>query len=268
MLIPCPNHFKDQNSRFLFCWQDAQKNIVTLYPKWYFENAEDTYKFTTNTPEIMMYTNKDLFLSIRTENVYDYASHEAYLIITDPTRPGYYGYADKVLSAKGSGILGASELASYRAKGNDLKRFVKFINDSVRYSNDPTTRQPTQLFLDEVLNYSPYFQVLAKKVGDASQSLSCCQPKMNLQRFANNVTGIKSRDNIVDFQTNGNHVSVSFDRIAINSALNFNAPIVLGNTQNGFILYIRNDLINIHNQFNNFFARNENRTYKDRKSVV
>jgi hypothetical protein len=200
----------------------------------------------------MLYTNKDLFLGIRAnkENLDDYDSHEAYLIITDPAKQGYYGYADKNLAAKGSGILTASELASYRAKGDELKSFVKFINESIS-----ETGTVDRLFLDEVMNYSSIFQVLAKKVGDASQSISCCQKKINLQRFKNNELGPKAPNNIINFESNGNHAFVSFDRIAIISALNFNAPIVIGNTQEGFTVFIQKELLNIHKQLDIFFTK-------------
>jgi hypothetical protein len=256
--IDCPNHFKKSDSKFLFCWQNAKKNIVTLYPEWSktkFPTKEDSYKFSTNTPEQMLYTNKDLFLSIRSNDVNNYSTHDAYLIITNPLIQGYFGYADKILSAKGSGILSASELASYQAKGNDLKKFVKFINSN---STNPSGKS---LFLDEVMNYSPEFQILAKKVGDASQSLSCCQKEINLQRFIDNVEGLKKPNNVEDFKSNGNHAFVSFDRIAIGCALNYNSPIVIGNTQEGFIVYIRNDLINIHKQFQKFFLKSSGSNY-------
>jgi len=254
--IDCPNHFKKENSKFLFCWQDAVNSMITLYPEWskkLFPKEIDSYKFSQNLPEQMLYTNKNMFLSIRTDNIYDYSSHEAYLIITDPTKPGYYGYADKVLSARGSGILSASDLASYRAKGNELKRFVKFINSNIR---NPGPEQ--QLFLDEVMNYSSYFQVIAKKVGDASQSISCCQPKIKLQKFRDNVVGLKApilKDNIINFESNGNHAFISYDRIAVVCALNYNSPIVIGNTPQGFTVYIRKDLINIHKQFDIVFQK-------------
>ena len=249
------NHFKDNHSRFVFCWQNARKSKITQYPKWstdLFPTATTPYNYSSNIPELMLYTNKDLFLGIRAnkENPNDYALHDAYLIITDPVKRGYYGYADKNLAAKGSGILSASELASYRAKGDELKKFVKFINESIS-----ATGQITPLFLDEVMNYSSIFQVLAKKVGDASQSISCCQKKINFQRFIDNEKGPKAPNNIMDFESNGNHAFVSFDRIAIFSALNFNAPIVIGNTQEGFTVFIQKELLNIHKQFDNFFKK-------------
>lgn len=249
------NHFKDNHSRFVFCWQNARKSKITQYPKWskdLFPAATTPYNYSSNIPELMLYTNKDLFLGIRAnkENPNDYALHDAYLIITDPVKRGYYGYADKNLAAKGSGILSASELASYRAKGDELKTFVKFINESIS-----ATGQITPLFLDEVMNYSSIFQVLAKKVGDASQSISCCQKKINFQRFIDNEKGPKAPNNIMDFESNGNHAFVSFDRIAIFSALNFNAPIVIGNTQEGFTVFIQKELLNIHKQFDNFFKK-------------
>ena len=253
--IEAPNHFKKDGSKFVFCWQNARKSKIIQYPKWskdMFPTESKPYKFSTNIPELMLYTNKDLFLGIRAnkENLDDYALHEAYLIITDPEKKGYYGYADKNLAAKGSGILTASELASYRAKGDDLKRFVKFINNNITGVDTSAN-----LFLDEVMNYSPIFQVLAKKVGDASQSISCCQKKINLQKFKKNSSGPKDLNNIVDFESNGNHAFVSFDRIAIFSALNFNAPIVIGNTQEGFTVFIQKELLNIHKQLNILFAK-------------
>ena len=254
--LKCPNHFKSPNSNFLFCWQNAKKNIVTLYPQWNYPKKEDTYKFSQNSPEQMLYTNKTLFLCIHSANVNDYSSHEAYLIITDPTKSGYYGYADKTLAAKGSGILTAAELASYRAKGDDLKRFVKFIYDSKK---NLTT---TKLFLDELMNYSSTFQVLAKKVGDSSQSISCCQKKLDLQQFKDNVLGPNASNNIIDFESNGNHAFVSYDRIAIVSALNYNCPIVIGNTQEGFNVYIRKDLLNIHHQLSAFLMKNASGEYE------
>ena len=252
--IKCQNHFKMKDSKFLFCWQNANKNIVTLYPEWSkkkFPTKEVSYKFSENNPEQMLYINKNLFMAIRSNDVNDYSTHETNLIITDPTKPGYYGYADKVLAAKGSGILSASELASYRAKGYDLRRFVKFINDSIK------NQTSTKLYLDELMNYSPEFQVLAKKVGDASQSLSCCQKQINLQKFKNPEIGPKGENNIEDFVSNGNHAFVSFDRIAIGCALNYNCPIVIGNTQESFTIYVQKDLINIHNQIKRFFNKTD-----------
>ena len=254
--IAAPNHFKKNGSKFVFCWQNARKSKITQYPKWskdLFPTATTPYNYSSNIPELMMYTNKDLFLGIRAnkENPDDYALHDAYLIITDPDKQGYYGYADKNLAAKGSGILTASELASYRAKGDELKRFVKFINESI--SGRGTV---TKLFLDEVMNYSSIFQVLAKKAGDASQSLSCCQKKINFQRFIDNELGPKAPNNVIDFESNGNHAFVSYDRIAIFSALNFNSPIVIGNSQKGFTVFIHKELLNIHKQLDNFFTKN------------
>jgi hypothetical protein len=259
--VSAPNHFKMNGSKFVFCWQNAKTDIVTFYPEWsktLFPNKDSSYKFTTNRPEQMLYTNKNLFLSIRAENVNDYASQEAYLIITDPLKPRYYGYADKILSAKGTGILKPAEIASYRAKGTELKKFVKFIKDNSNWTNKDAASSISrpELFLDELMIYSPYFQILAKKVGDASQSLSCCQKEMNLQKFKDNTLGPKIENNIEDFKSNGNHAFVSFDRLAIGCALNYNCPIVLGDTLDGIYVYIRVDLLNVHKQFDNLLQKN------------
>jgi hypothetical protein len=240
-----PNYFKKDGSRFAFCWQNAVEDKIIPYPIWPGTTTEYSYSFSEDVPEQMLYTNKNLYLGIRSEDVRDYSTHEAYLIITDPTKPRYFGFSDKVLSAKGSGILKGADLASYRAKGYDLKRFVKFVDTQ---TNTPDEKK---LFLDEVMDYSPELQVLSKKTGDASQSLSCCKKKFNLQRFENNSLGLAG--NVINFVSNGNHAFVSFDRIAWACALNYNCPIVIANTQNGFTVYIRNDLLNVHNQIDNFF---------------
>jgi len=240
-----PNYFKKDGSRFAFCWQNAVEDKIIPYPIWPGTDTNYSYSFSQDVPEQMLYTNKNLYLGIRSDDVRDYSTHEAYLIITDPTKPRYFGFSDKVLSAKGSGILKGADLASYRAKGYDLKRFVKFVDTQ---TNTPDEKK---LFLDEVMDYSPELQVLSKKTGDASQSLSCCKKKFNLQRFTNNSIGLAG--GIEDFVSNGNHAFVSFDRIAWACALNYNCPIVIANTQNGFTVYIRNDLLNVHNQIDNFF---------------
>jgi len=247
--IESPNYFKKVGSKFVFCWQDAGIDKVVPYPIW---PGTNYYSFSQEVPEEMLYTNKNLYLGIRSYNVPDYSTHEAYLIITDPAKPRYFGFSDKVLSAKGSGILKGSDLASYRAKGESLKKFVKFVDTRLNTTND------TPLFLDEVMDYSPELQVLSKKTGDASQSLSCCNKQFKLQRFINNSMGLAG--GIVNFVSNGNHAFVSFDRIAWASALNYNCPIVIANTQEGFTVYIRRDLLDVHKQINGFFSQTDELT--------
>ena len=244
--IDSPNYFKKVGSRFVFCWQDAGIDKVVPYPIW---PGTSYYSFSEDVPEQMLYTNKNLFLGIRSYNVPDYSTHEAYLIITDPMKPRYFGFSDKVLSAKGSGILKGSDLASYRAKGESLKKFVKFVDTQL---NTPDRKQ---LFLDEVMDYSPELQVLSKKTGDASQSLSCCNKQFKLQRFKNNSVGLA--EGVINFVSNGNHAFVSFDRIAWASALNYNCPIVIANTQEGFTVYIRKDLLDVHKQISGFFSKTD-----------
>jgi hypothetical protein len=247
--IASPNYFKKDNSKFVFCWQNAGTDKVIPYPIWPGTTTAYSYSFSQEVPEQMLYTNKNLYLGIRSDDVRDYSTHEAYLIITDPTKPRYFGFSDKVLSAKGSGILKGADLASYRAKGESLKKFVKFVDTRIN------TPDNTRLFLDEVMDYSPELQVLSKKTGDASQSLSCCNKQFNLQRFKYNSVGLAG--DIDDFVSNSNHAFVSFDRIAWASALNYNCPIVIANTQEGFTVYIRNDLLDVHKQINGFFSKTD-----------
>lgn len=229
--------FKDNESRFLFCWEDINKKAITYYPEW---NVGLREVDCNNQDEMnkIIFTNKNLFLMTKGEggNLDDYTNHEAVLIITDPTKPGYYAFADKDYAAKGNGILNNQQLKSYIDKGNSLKRFVKLLQ----------TEQ--QVFLDEIMDYSPTTQVLTKKIGDASQSLSTNKKFFYLQKFKDQTKG--SKGGIDEFVSNGNHAFVSFDRIAVATAVNYNAPIVVQNSQEGMIIYIRNDLITIENQLN------------------
>jgi hypothetical protein len=237
--------FQSPESRFLFCWENANKKAITYYPEW---NGTTLRYDDVFYPEKMLYTNKNLYLTIKSDskntNYNNYKDHDAILIITDKTKPGYFAYADKDLSAKGDGIFNKSQITAYRNKGNELKRFVKLLNK-------PTSEIPS-IFLDETIDYSSSIQILAKKVGDSSQSLSCCKNRFYLQKFINNEQGLNSKGEIIgvikDFESNGNHMFVSYDRIAIGCALNYNSPLVLQNSEDGFILYIRKDLTNPLNQ--------------------
>jgi hypothetical protein len=235
-----PNYFKKNDSNFIFCWQDAIKERFTLYPEWERTCDEVDSKLQT---EKMVCSNRNIFLGIKSDNVKDYHTHEAYLIVTEPTKPGYYSYSNKVLSAKGNGILNKSEIVSYRARGNDLKTFAYLINAFLKGSNSNVA----SVKLREIEDYSSEIQVLAKKLGDASQSLSCCLPVFNLQRFKTQNLGY-SNSNVEDFQSNGNHAFVSYDRIAIVCAINYDSPIVIYNTLKGFLMFIRRDLISKEGQ--------------------
>jgi hypothetical protein len=135
-------------------------------------------------------------------------------------------------------------MLSYRDKGNSLKRFVKLLNTGTQ-----------KVFLDEIIDYSPTTQVLAKKIGDAGQSACTVKQSFELQKFETPSSGYKGK--IVDFTSNGYHAFVSFDRIAVATATNYNAPIVIQNSQDGMIIYIRNDLISLDNQLKKAFEKGD-----------
>ncbi len=237
--------FKSNDSNFVFSWENANLKTMTYYPIW----PGGEYNFTESFPETMLYTNKNMYMGIRADknDTDDYKKQDSVLVITDPKKPGYYAFADKDLSSKGDGILNKSQMTSYRAKGNDLRNFVKFLK-----TETGETVGQRKILLDEVLDYSSEIQILAKKVGDASQSLSCCKPVMHFQEFQDNAAGFKG--GVRNFDSNGNHAFVSYDRIAIGCALNYNCPIVLQNTQEGFVLYVREDLVSQEKQFDKFEA--------------
>jgi hypothetical protein len=233
--------FKDNDSRFLFCWENLNKKAITYYPKWD-NNLQEIDCNNMNENDKMLYTNKDLYMITKGDdkNLNNYNNHEAILIVTDPTKPGYFAFADKHYAAKGTGILNKSQMLSYRDKGNSLKRFVKLLNTGAQ-----------KVFLDEIIDYSPTTQVLAKKIGDAGQSASTVKQSFELQKFETPSSGYKG--NIIDFTSNGYHAFVSFDQIAVATATNYNAPIVIQNAQDGMIIYIRNDLISLDNQLKKAF---------------
>ena len=233
--------FKDDDSKFLFCWENLNKKAITYYPQWVNETEIDCNDDNVNNKVI--YTNKDLYLLTKgcKDNLNDYNNHEAILIITDTSKPGYYAFADKHYSAKGSGILNKSEMLSYREKGNSLKQFVRLLQSS--YDND------NNISLREIEDYSASTQILAKKIGDSAQSQVTLKPLFELQKFSTPSQGYKG--GIVDFVSNGCHAFVSFDRIAVATATNYNAPIVIQNSQDGMIIYVRKDLVSLDIQLTN-----------------
>ena len=92
--------FQLPDSRFLFCWENANRKAITYYPNWDGDNisyGDDKHFY----PEKMLYTNKDLYLTIKNEkkedNYDNYKNHDAILIITDQKKPGFFAYSDKDL---------------------------------------------------------------------------------------------------------------------------------------------------------------------------
>jgi hypothetical protein len=113
--------------------------------------------------------------------------------------------------------------------------------------------------LDEIMDYSPEAQILSKKLGDASQSLSCCKEVMHLIRFLDNDQGYKNKNdgNVVTFDSNGCHAFCSYDRIAYICALNYNCPIIFANTLEGITIFVRKDLIDIMEEINTLLTKSD-----------
>lgn len=109
---------------------------------------------------------------------------------------------------------------------------------------DTYIEEPTAISATASLNNShmPYL-MLAKRLGDAAQAISCCNESIPYSYFKDNdgKTVIYKEENIL--KSNGNHVFISLDRLCISAALMYLTPIVIYSIQGGsFIILTRKDL--------------------------
>lgn len=82
-------------------------------------------------------------------------------------------------------------------------------------------------------------KIFSKKVGDSGQALYTLRDRIAYKQFE------PSNQTLSDTQlSNGIHGFVSYDRVAIVSSIFYGAPIVIFITDNGFVIYISQNLIN------------------------
>ena len=234
--------FKDAASNFRVAWTSTKAGMQTntLYPGWPAAAAAAGGSANHVTrpdyapgvpPETMICSNKTMFMS--TENSqgedrwWDYKTHEARLLIRGAAGQNTtYVYADKVLASKASKTFSKAAIASYYASA---KRFLKAFFGGTPYG--------------EIKDFTNESQVLAKKCGDMPQALSCLTPGIPFCTLKDRTS--PPSDENVDCGNNTTEAMafVSFDRIAVASAVAFCAPIVIYDQRAGGIVFVAKSLM-------------------------
>jgi len=86
--------FQNNNSNFLFCWENGEKENIDYYPSWKPQEAQTLDELDTQDDNIKLCTNKEIWLKLNYKNVNDYKNYESYLLIYDPITKKY-SYANK-----------------------------------------------------------------------------------------------------------------------------------------------------------------------------
>jgi len=226
--------FRDDSKKFTFCWEKLN-SPPTIYPAW--EDNKEIYAIDDSNKEIMFYSNRKLYMSIFKEDTRkpdnDYTNHNSHLLITYPKTPALFAYADSSLASKTSSVTDIGGTESVKATA--LKDYIHSIiknTESAAWNRYQRTNMANKF--------------LAKHLGDAGQALAGLKSNIKLQRYAR-----KSDKNsgIVDFESNNLIAFISFDRLAIASAILYNCKIIVhaiisaGSKCNSFVVYIRKDLL-------------------------
>jgi len=233
--------FRNPNSKFTFCWEKYDSGC-TIYPHWNEDKSNQAVERETineDNQEIMFYTNRDIYMAIEKKDINkkndDYQNHDSGILITYPKTKGLYAYANSNLAEINSSLLNDD---NYVKKSEMLKNLI---------ANLIQNKESAVWKKLQEKNWTN--KMLAKRLGDSGQSLSCLRKKIKLQRFEKK----DKSDKIVDFESNNFLAFISFDKLAIAFSILYGTPIIIqsireeqGGIQgksSGFIVYIRKDLL-------------------------
>lgn len=264
--------FKDNESNFKFCWQLMTKSDKPnkLYTAWDLEktktvnqNGEVDYKVGVKDENAMICVNKDLIMTVKAENdrLWDYDAHSSYLMIYDKTTQKFV-YADKQMASK------ENKNFDKNAYKSDFKNFIREMFESLSGGSE----EP------KLNDYTDRYHMLSKRCGDMPQALNCLDNNLRFQTLLN-AEAKPSPENIgiprnlqtgrivLDegesdgrngiFQTNGNNMFTSYDRIACAQALNYRVPILFYDQEEGCMLFVANYLVTNQKKLENLLIKNE-----------
>lgn len=252
------NNPSDRSS-FRFCWEVADKGgqLQQIYDKWPKDGNSNVLTIGKENESSMLCLNKKIMMTSEFDksNPWDYRKYESYLLIYDDEKKQFI-YADKAMAAK-EYKMNKGALASYLNKAKVL--FTTFIN---------VLRNPGQQNISQKTGeYTLQYHMLAKRCGDMPQALRCLDKSIKFQTLYD--ANIKpSKDNVglpekfvtkernivipgdakdkgkgAVFQTNGNNMFVSYDRIAVAQALNYRVPMVVYDQKLGVTLFVSRKLL-------------------------
>lgn len=270
------------NDRVRFCWEDTKVNdfsTVERYPPWNELRITNSTVQTSDSQStipvdklydknVMFYSKDDIYMVLQSDNDNTYRSQDSLCIMNTPqmdNTPRTTVIMDKGMASKTDIHLQDGFYASLAKPLENLLR-------SVGTSDTPTTETND---LREILKQH---HVAAKRLGDQGQALSCLKEGQifKTQRYipedvmvtdsvqegpTTNTTGQSdTKEDRVEYTieedsitTNGYNCFVTFDRVALCSALLYRAPIALFQyayddtkpmEDNYVALFVRKDMLN------------------------
>ena len=256
-------------SCFRFAWQNIDETQGgkrnTIYEPWpglggaggAYGTAEELDPNSGEYPNNMLYTNQKLVLTVESTSVendpWAWDQQSATLLIQDP-RTGKMTAANKDSAAKTTKANGKTGvIMSIIKKGNKLVRALIAKLAGVSEADVGPSA---------AIHFTSAHHVLAKRLGDATQAVACAQtsiPYMTSQLMpkARKQQGMKGDVTGHEARTNGNHMFVSYDRIAVVQALIYKAPIVYYDQAGGdAVIFIKHDLMTLCTKYKQSAATN------------
>lgn len=250
-----PNLFfgfgSNQNNGVIYAEQDCSpgNTMGTMFPPWPTVNNSNSYinRFDYNN---INYLDTTLFCSKMMINLLSIKykkTYESIAIIHDKNAKKYI-YSDKKLARKQITIFNKGQ---YKKQWSTYETICKQILNKTLPPN-------IQLGL-----YKNEYQLLSKRMGDQGQALACLSKNTNFIPITNPI-GLKNGCNqpgtSAISSTNGYFCFVSYDRVAICHALNYNVPLILHlkpttNQDIIPILYVRKDITSQRVQQDNLITQ-------------
>ena len=246
--------WKEKNSNFHFAFQNMEpgKKLSYDYLEWEEKKTQyDLNNIVDRTRAICMNRRAHLITSTNKKYPHDYTKHKANLFIQvldkDGKWKGNYTYATKELTEIRTKVMKKSQILSYVKKGSEL--LFNFAKKLIHGTTTTTTTTTTKTTIEE---YSHEYHLLGKRFGDMPQALSCLQEQIPYCYYeGNNIirSEASNKNDRTALLSNGNHMFVTYDRIAFAQAINYGAPYVLYDNSQGenFLLFIRRDMASSEN---------------------
>ena len=212
----------NSNSKFGIINFGKSNDSVIHYPAW----KNDSKNLTKYEPvERLIFSKYDCIMMATTEGT----SKDTKKYITD-TNSTFYIKDNK-------GVFYVNKKNSDKATDlTELAFGEKF--EKISSHRFPTGTQFPFPEASNITTISGSKKLFSKKVGDTGQALYTLRPTIYYKEYNPN------SKSLIDKKTNGIHGFVSFDRVAIVSAIFYGAPIVIYICDKGFVIYISNNLIN------------------------
>ena len=116
---------------------------------------------------------------------------------------------------------------------------IKMEASSLASKKGPGTYDP-RLFdrygRDYIINSSGQLKIMTKKFGDHGQAVTACRETLSY-RLIEPIDATATRFNIISGKSNGFHAFLSFDRVAVASAIYYGTPIVIFVNHDGAIIF-------------------------------